>query len=220
MIDLEEDNDHLKSKVILLKSQVTKLKSDIKASKNPEEGADKSRVSCGPKSVTIPANDAPNDKDNTEQRAQSSDSHDIVYSSQNPALSKTLVAEGTRRAVTRRASSIAVSCTKVSPQAKRRRSQRSLITHVDENDTLIATTSNTRTRRSLLHTSGSRDLQSEGSASQSSDDKRRKSSVTVIPETQECSENIPTEVQQGEGLQFSLICIIQITCVIIMVVQV
>ncbi|KAG7163168.1 putative Centromere protein F-like 2 [Homarus americanus] len=146
MLDLEEENDNMKSKVLLLQGRIKRLKSEKNGKEAPDGRADKELRNQNVKSDASSSSANNPQKEATNSLGlQGSDSQEIVESSLTQVSRNSTVSQITRRAVTRRASTLLSvptapkeSSTKISsksPKEKSTKPQRSSAVSMDEYST-------------------------------------------------------------------------------------
>ncbi|XP_071536408.1 uncharacterized protein [Panulirus ornatus] len=180
LLDLEEENDNLKSKVILLQTQIKRYKMDIsKSACHVEASKLEKEVKTSSDAATSERHDL-----------QGSDSQEIVVSSQIE------VPQVPRCARTRRAPVLSVTTvtesltTEVSAKGlqRSRRSRRSQATSLEGKSEAHSVSDNTM-KQALKRASSS--------TSVLKDKRTRQLDVTVIPESPASAESLPSKVKQG-----------------------
>lgn len=211
MLDLEEARDNLKSKVMMLQTQVKKKKIDS-CKTAPQVEANKQKKEVNAASDTSNSDICNPVREGTEgQDLQGSDSQEIVGSSQ------TEVPQVTRFAVTRRAPTLSLMTevqsftteASVKGSKRTRRSRRSQATILDgksvsnssQLDTISMQHSEVHTISDVTPLDDEAMKQAKKRVSSSTsvlkDKRRRQSDVTVIPESPASAEGLPSKVKQG-----------------------
>lgn len=223
MHDLQEANENLKSKILLLQAQIKKLKSNSDSKEAPPH--EPSRPKKSPRVAScitvLHASDLRKESTDT-QPSQRSDSQEIIGNSQPQVDVNSSVSQMTRRAVTRRASMLSLSPGSSSvtltnkalknspPERSITRSRRSAGANLEEKAVPKGSQVNKmQTRRSYSHSSiGTTSLGDDtmkhsmkrvlSSTSTSKDKKKRRSGTTVVPESPSFVETLSTKFKQGK----------------------